>query len=74
MNPHRPDEVLAGLTDAQKAAYEAEGRRPHWRFKLEGKRVAWEDLARGHAEVQRLLTLMGIPWVVVRRPTHPGAV
>src|SRR5690606_22455356 len=23
----------------------------HWRFKLEGKRVAWEDLARGHAEV-----------------------
>ncbi len=39
------------LTDAEKAAFEAEGRRPHWRFKLEGKRVAWEDLARGHAEV-----------------------
>ena len=39
------------LSDAQKAAFEAEGRRPHWRFKLEGKRVAWEDLARGHAEV-----------------------
>ena len=27
-----------------------------------------------NAEVQRLLTLMGIPWVVVRRPTDPGAV
>jgi len=45
------DRAALDLTDEQKAAYEAEGRRPHWRFKLEGKRVAWEDLARGHAEV-----------------------
>ncbi|MEG2314034.1 glutamate--tRNA ligase [Brevundimonas sp.] len=45
------DRASLNLTDEQKAAYEAEGRRPHWRFKLEGKRVAWEDLARGHAEV-----------------------
>ena len=45
------DRAALELTDEQKAAYEAEGRRPHWRFKLEGKRVAWEDLARGHAEV-----------------------
>jgi glutamyl-tRNA synthetase len=45
------DRAALGLTEAEKAAYEAEGRRPHWRFKLEGKRVAWEDLARGHAEV-----------------------
>ena len=45
------DRAALDLTDAQKAAYEAEGRRPHWRFKLEGKRVSWEDLARGHAEV-----------------------
>jgi glutamyl-tRNA synthetase, bacterial family len=45
------DRAALDLTDAQKAAYEAEGRRPHWRFKLEGRRVAWEDLARGHAEV-----------------------
>ena len=45
------DRAALDLTDAQKAAYEAEGRRPHWRFKLDGKRVAWEDLARGHAEV-----------------------
>nr|WP_314429125.1 glutamate--tRNA ligase [uncultured Brevundimonas sp.] len=45
------DRAALLLTDAEKAAYEAEGRRPHWRFKLEGKRVAWEDLARGHAEV-----------------------
>ena len=45
------DRAALDLTDNQKAAYEAEGRRPHWRFKLDGKRVAWEDLARGHAEV-----------------------
>lgn len=45
------DRAALNLTDAEKAAYEVEGRRPHWRFKLEGKRVAWEDLARGHAEV-----------------------
>ena len=45
------DRAALELTEAEKAAYEAEGRRPHWRFKLAGKRVAWEDLARGHAEV-----------------------
>ncbi|GAA0393982.1 glutamate--tRNA ligase [Brevundimonas terrae] len=45
------DRASLNLTDEQKAAYEAEGRKPHWRFKLEGKRVSWEDLARGHAEV-----------------------
>ncbi|MHC3126652.1 glutamyl-tRNA ligase [Brevundimonas sp. GN22] len=45
------DRAALSLTEEQKAAYEAEGRTPHWRFKLEGKRVSWEDLARGHAEV-----------------------
>ncbi len=45
------DRAGLALTDAEKAAYEAEGRRPHWRFKLDGRRVAWEDLSRGHAEV-----------------------
>ncbi|MFN4092074.1 MAG: glutamate--tRNA ligase [Brevundimonas sp.] len=45
------DRAALELTEAEKAAFEAEGRKPHWRFKLEGKRVAWEDLSRGHAEV-----------------------
>ncbi|ESQ80467.1 glutamate--tRNA ligase [Asticcacaulis sp. YBE204] len=45
------DRAALNLTAEEKAAYEAEGRRPHWRFKLEGKRVAWEDLVRGHCEV-----------------------
>jgi len=39
------------LTDEDRAKLEAEGRKPHWRFKLEGRRVTWEDLARGHSEV-----------------------
>ena len=44
------DRAALALTEAEKAAYEAEGRKPHWRFRLEGKRVSWEDLPRGHAE------------------------
>ncbi len=36
------------LTDAQIAVYEAEGRRPHWRFKLDHDRpIIWTDLVRG---------------------------
>lgn len=34
------------LTDAEKAAFEAEGRKPHWRFKLSGGKVTWHDLVR----------------------------
>ncbi|MEM6534453.1 MAG: glutamate--tRNA ligase [Pseudomonadota bacterium] len=35
------------LTDDEKAALEAEGRKPHWRFKLSGARVEWTDMVRG---------------------------
>ena len=45
------DRAGLNLSDAEKAAFEAEGRKPHWRFKLIGKRVAWDDLVRGHCEV-----------------------
>jgi len=45
------DRAALELTEAEKAAYEAEGRKPHWRFKLDRRRVSWEDLSRGHAEV-----------------------
>ncbi len=39
----------AGLrvTDDQKAAYEAEGRSPHWRFKLDHADIEFDDLVRG---------------------------
>jgi len=50
LNAGRPpvyDRAALKLTDEQKAAYEAEGRRPHYRFKLLDEEVAWTDLVRG---------------------------
>ena len=41
------DRAALRLTDDQKAALEAEGRRPHWRFRLDHSDVAWTDLVRG---------------------------
>ena len=35
------------LTQADRARLEAEGRRPHWRFKLEHGSIGWTDLVRG---------------------------
>ena len=41
------DRAALVLTDAQKRAYEAEGRKPHWRFKLDGRPVQFTDLIKG---------------------------
>ena len=41
------DRTGLGLTDDQKAAFESEGRRPHWRFLLDREEVLWDDLVRG---------------------------
>ena len=41
------DRAALNLTDEDRAKLEAEGRRPHWRFKLSGGRVEWNDLVRG---------------------------
>ncbi len=41
------DRAALTLTQAQKDAYEAEGRRPHWRFKLNHAPIEWHDLVRG---------------------------
>ncbi|QPC44825.1 glutamate--tRNA ligase [Kaustia mangrovi] len=35
------------LTADERARLEAEGRAPHWRFRLEDNRIAWDDLIRG---------------------------
>ena len=43
------DRASLRLTDAERAALEAEGRKPHWRFRLEPITVRWNDLARGEA-------------------------
>ncbi len=41
------DRAALNLADEDKAKLEAEGRKPHWRFKLSGERVEWTDLVRG---------------------------
>jgi glutamyl-tRNA synthetase len=41
----------ASLDPANRARWEAEGRAPHWRFKLSRAKVAWTDLIRGHVEI-----------------------
>jgi len=41
------DRAALDLTDEDKAKFKAEGRKPHWRFKLDGKPVHFEDLIKG---------------------------
>ena len=41
------DREALALTDEQVKKYEAEGRKPHWRFKLEHEPIEWNDLIRG---------------------------
>ena len=38
------DRAALKLTDEEKAKFEAGGRKPHWRFKLESHDVVWDDL------------------------------
>jgi len=45
------DRAALRLSGAERAALEAEGRRPHWRFKLEPGVVEWSDLIRGPAHI-----------------------
>jgi glutamyl-tRNA synthetase len=47
---HEPpvyDRAALKLTDQDRLTLEAQGRRPHWRFKLEHRVVEWNDLIRG---------------------------
>lgn len=46
------DRASLSLTAEQKASYEKEGRRPHWRFFLENKEIKWCDLIRGETSFQ----------------------
>lgn len=41
------DRAALALTDADRRRLEGVGRRPHWRFRLDHRIVAWDDLARG---------------------------
>jgi glutamyl-tRNA synthetase len=51
---HQPpvyDRAALKLTDAERVKLEAEGRKPYFRFQLEQKKVAWDDLVRGRVEI-----------------------
>jgi glutamyl-tRNA synthetase len=41
------DRAALKLTDEERAKLDAEGRKPHWRFKLDGRMVEWNDMVRG---------------------------
>jgi len=41
------DRAALALTDADRARLEGEGRRPHWRFKLDHASIEWDDMVRG---------------------------
>ncbi|RIA47553.1 glutamate--tRNA ligase [Dichotomicrobium thermohalophilum] len=45
------DRAALKLTDEDRAKLEAEGRKPHWRFKLDHREVAWDDLIRGEQTI-----------------------
>ena len=45
------DRAALKLTGDERARLEAEGRTPHWRFKLNGAPVRWTDLIRGPVEI-----------------------
>lgn len=54
MAAHKPpvyDRAALALTAEDRARLEAEGRRPHWRFKLSHDKVAWTDAIRGPAQI-----------------------
>src|SRR3569833_1052818 len=51
---HKPpiyDRAALNLTTEDRARLEAEGRKPHWRFKLSHKTVRWTDAIRGPVEI-----------------------
>ncbi len=45
------DRAALNLSAEDRAKLEAEGRAPHWRFKLSHTKVAWDDLIRGRVEI-----------------------
>src|SRR5436853_359122 len=50
------DRAALALTDAGRARLEAEGRRPHWRFKLDHDApIEWQDLIRGTQHLEPAL-------------------
>lgn len=45
------DRAALKLSAEERSALEAQGRKPHWRFKLDPETVRWDDLARGESHI-----------------------
>ncbi len=45
------DRAALALSEADRAGLEAQGRRPHWRFRLEPTIVRWDDAVRGASHI-----------------------
>ncbi|HLJ70836.1 MAG TPA: glutamate--tRNA ligase, partial [Roseiarcus sp.] len=45
------DRAALKLSTEERIALEAQGRKPHWRFKLAPETVRWDDLARGESHI-----------------------
>ena len=67
--PPRYNGRCAHLTAVQRAAFEAEGRRPAIRFRIEPGVVAFDDLVRGHVEIDA--STLGGDLVIVRGDGTP---
>jgi glutamyl-tRNA synthetase len=62
---HKPpvyDRAAIALTPEDRARLEAEGRKPHWRFKLDHRTVTWNDLIRGPQHIDT--TMLSDPVLV----------
>ena len=46
------DRAALKLTDEERTALEAQGRKAHWRFKLEERTMHWNDLVRGESHIE----------------------
>lgn len=63
------DRTALKLTAADRAALEAEGRKPHWRFLLDWEEIGWADLVRGPSHVD--CASLSDPVVVREDGTYP---
>lgn len=45
--PPQYDRAALSLSPEQRQALEASGRKPHWRFKMDAGKIAWDDLIHG---------------------------
>jgi glutamyl-tRNA synthetase len=63
------DRAALKLTAEECMKLEAEGRRPHWRFRLDWEEVGWNDLVRGPSHVDR--ASLSDPVLVREDGTYP---